>query len=214
MRRRHLGRLALLAGLPGLLPAPAAPQGLVRRGGTPEGLALADALRLLRRGGLNLYLRHAITDRTQADTGQLESRAAQRNLSPAGEAQARALGAALRRLGIPLAEVLTSPVFRARDTAELAFGAAPVHPALVADDYTRRDPRQDAAEVSALLARPVPGGGNRVLVGHIVPLGLVLGRALSQAEFPEGALALFQPQGAAWRFLGVLPAEALIEAPG
>ncbi|MDQ1079399.1 histidine phosphatase family protein [Pseudoroseomonas cervicalis] len=219
MRRRHLWLLPLAAApVPRGGVAQPAPNGRAApRGGPGEApgglLGAAEALRLLRRGGLNLYLRHGITDRAQADTGVLEQRAAQRNLSQAGEAQARALGVALRRLRVPVAEVLTSPVFRARDTAELAFGAAQLHPALVADDYTRRDPRQDAAEVSALLARPVVGG-NRVLVGHIVPLGLVLGRGLSQAEFPEGAMALFQPQGAAWRFLGVVAAETLIDAQG
>ena len=107
--------------------------------------------------------------------------------------------------------MLTSPVFRAQDTARLGFGEARVHGALIADDYTARDARQDAAEISALLARPV-GGGNRVLVGHIVPLGIVLGRSLTQAEFPEGSLGLFSPEGGGWRFLGFVPAEALIGA--
>ncbi len=166
---------------------------------------------MLLRGGLNLYLRHAITDRSQRDTGRLGDRAGQRNLSPAGEAQARALGGATRGLGIPIAEVLTSPVFRAQDTARLAFGEARVHPALIADDYTSGDARQDAAEVSALLGRPT-GGPNRVLIGHIVPLGMILGRSLSQEEFAEGSLGLFRPEGEAWRFLGFVPAEALIAA--
>ena len=174
-------------------------------------LPAEQALPMLRGGGLNLYLRHAITDRSQADTGRLGDRVGQRNLSRAGEAQARALGGAIRELGIPVAEVLTSPVFRAQDTARLAFGEARVHPALIADDYTSGDPRQDAADVSALLGRPA-GGGNRVLVGHIVPLGMILGRSLSQEEFPEGSLGLFRPEGGAWRFLGFVPAEALIEA--
>ncbi|WP_206020370.1 histidine phosphatase family protein [Rhodovarius crocodyli] len=157
--------------------------------------------------GLNIYMRHSITDRSQADTGRLHDRAGQRNLSPAGEALARALGEGLRRRGVQVAEALTSPVYRAQDTARLAFGDARIHPALVADDYAHRDPAQDAAEVSALLARPAPG--HRVMVGHIVPLGLILGRGLSQAEFPEGSLALFLPDSGRWRHLGVVRAEAL-----
>ena len=196
MRRRSL--LLLMAASPAVAQAP----GLLR----PE-----EALPLLRAGGLNLYMRHATTDRSQADTGRLEDRAGQRNLSPAGEAMARALGEAFRRLGIPLREVLTSPVFRARDTARLAFGEARIHPALIADDYTRGDARQDAAEVSRLLAEPAHGG-NRVLVGHIVPLGMILSRSLAQAEFPEGSLALFRPEAGRWEFLGIIPAEVLIGA--
>lgn len=201
MLRRSLPLLALpLLALPALARAQAA-----------EFLSLEAALALLRgpvAQGLNLYMRHSVTDRAQADTGRLDDRAGQRNLSAAGEALARNLGAGFRRHAIPVTEVLTSPVFRARDTAELAFGPARIHPALIADDYTRRDPARDAAEVSALLAQPV-AGGHRVLVGHIVPLGMILGRGISQAEFPEASLGLFRPEGTRWRHLGFVRAETL-----
>ncbi len=174
-------------------------------------IATEAALAQLRAGGLNLYMRHAITDRSQSDSGQRGLRAAQRNLSAAGEAQARALGEAFRRLGIPVAEVLTSEVFRAQETAQLAFGTALIHSHLIADDYTSGDAGMDARVVSALLAQAVVGG-NRVLVGHIVPLGLILGRGLSQQEFPEGSMGVFRPAGAAWEFLGFVAAEQLIRA--
>ncbi|MCW8087985.1 histidine phosphatase family protein [Sabulicella glaciei] len=194
MRRR-----TLLA-LPAFLSQPArARSGFVP---TEQGIAL------LRGGGLNLYLRHAITDRSQSDTGRRGDRAAQRNLSAAGRAQAAALGEAFRRHGITVAEVLSSEVFRARDTAELAFGGARIVPSLIADDYTSGDARADAAEVSRLLGQTV-SGGNRVLVGHIVPMGMILGRSLAQEEFPEGAIGLFRPSGADWRFLGFLAAGQL-----
>ncbi|MBP0446788.1 histidine phosphatase family protein [Roseomonas sp. SSH11] len=196
MRRRSL--LLLLAAAPAKAQVPAL-------------LPAEQALPLLREGGLNIYMRHATTDRSQVDTGRLGDRGGQRNLSPAGEAMARDLGAAMRRLGVPPAEVLTSEVFRAQDTARLAFGTARIHPALIADDYTRRDARQDAAEISALLGERIRGG-NRLMVGHIVPLGMILGRSLAQAEFPEGSLALFRPGDAGWRFLGIVPAEVLIAA--
>lgn len=163
----------------------------------------------LREGGHNIYLRHAITDRSQVDTGRLHDRAGQRNLSAAGEAQARALGVAWRRLGLPLGTVLTSPVFRALETAQLAFGAdgVQVAPFLTADDYTHDHGllMRNIAQTRARLGQP-PARGNDVLVGHIVPLGMVMGRSLGQAEFPEGCLAVFRP-GAG--FLGFLPAEAL-----
>lgn len=174
----------------------------------PAFIPTAGAVALLRAGGLNLYLRHAITDRSQTDQGLRGVRAAQRNLSSAGEAQARALGEAFRRLAIPVAEVLTSEVYRARETAELAFGRANIHPNLIADDYTTGNAATDAATISALLGTP-PGAGNRVLVGHIVPLGLILGRGLAQQEFPEGGMAVFRP---GWSFLGFVAAEQLIGA--
>jgi phosphohistidine phosphatase SixA len=182
---------------------------------TAQGAAAAALIRALREGGVVVVLRHAITDRGQVDRGDLSDRAAQRNLSEAGRAQARAIGRAMAALGVPLGEVLTSPVFRARDTAELAFGArAVVEPRLTADDYTP-DPAVLAANIAWLRARsgrPSAAGRTDVLVGHIVPLGLVLGRGLAQAEYPEGALAVFAPGAAGGRLLGILAAEALASA--
>jgi phosphohistidine phosphatase SixA len=173
----------------------------------------AEAVARLRAGGLNLYIRHAITDRSQVDTGRRGDRAGQRNLSEAGRAQAARLGEAFRALNIPVAEALTSEVFRAADTAELAFGRARIERDLIADDYTPGDALADARAVSRRLAEPV-AGGNRVMVGHIVPLGMILGRGLAQAEFPEGAIGVFQPRGADWAFLGFVRAEQLIRAAG
>lgn len=198
MRRRSLALLPVLA-----LPA--------RAQGFPF---LPDPVGLFRAGGLNLYLRHAITDRAQVDTGRRGNRAGQRNLSPAGIAQARALGEAFRRHAIPVSEVLSSEVFRALDTAELAFGRdrVRVERDLIADDYTPGSATEDAAAVSRRLAVPPAPGTNRVLVGHIVPLGMVLGRSLAQAEFPEGCFGVFRPDGARWTHLGFARAEQLIGA--
>lgn len=175
----------------------------------------ARLLPLLREGGLNLYLRHAITDRGQVDTGRRGDRAGQRNLSEAGRQQALRLGQAIRALNIPVDEVLTSEVFRALDTAELAFGRARIRVErdLIADDYTPGSASDDARAVSRRLAQPI-AGGNRVMVGHIVPLGMILGRSLAQQEFPEGSAGVFRPRGTDWEFLGFFRAEQLIQAAG
>jgi phosphohistidine phosphatase SixA len=199
----RLSRRALLAGaVPGAAMA-----------GTATGEAAMRLLRAIRAGGVVVVLRHAITDRTQADRGDLADRAGQRNLSEAGRAQARAIGRAFGRLAVPLGQVLASPVFRARDTAELAFGArALVEPMLTADDYLH-DPAALARSIAWLRARslaPSAPDATDVLVGHIVPLGMVLGRGLSQAEYPEGALAVFAPAG----LLGILGHGALVNAAG
>ncbi|MGK7862167.1 histidine phosphatase family protein [Falsiroseomonas sp. E2-1-a4] len=174
---------------------------------TARGEDAAALVAALRRGGVVVVLRHAITDRSQFDRGDRSNRAGQRNLSEAGRAQSRALGRAFAYL--PIGQVLTSPVFRALDTAELAFGArALVEPRLTADDYTH-DPALLTANIAWLrdrIRRPSAPDTVDVLVGHIVPLGMVLRCGLSQAEYPEGALAVFAPGG---RLLGVLAAETL-----
>ena len=88
-------------------------------------------------GGKVIYLRHAATNQREVDTGRLGDRSGQRNLSADGIRQAERLGHALRALRVPLNEILASPVFRARDTAELAFGEDQIKVTmdLVADEY-------------------------------------------------------------------------------
>jgi phosphohistidine phosphatase SixA len=179
-------------------------------------IADAEAVALLRAGGLNLYIRHAITDRSQVDTGRRGDRAGQRNLSEAGRVQATRLGAAFRTLGIPVSEVLTSEVFRALDTAELMFGRdrVRIERDLIADDYTPGSATEDARNVSRRLAEPPAPGTNRVMVGHIHPHGMMLGRGLAQAEFPEGCVSIIRPLGTRWEHLGFVRAEQLIRAAG
>ncbi len=211
MGARMIARRAMLACPALALPATAPGKAEARFSFLPD----REGAALLRAGGLNLYIRHAVTDRRQLDTGRRGDRAGQRNLSEAGRVQAMRLGEAFRALRIPIAEVLTSEVFRALDTAELAFGAARVRVErdLIADDYTPGDALADARAVSRRLAEPV-SGGNRVMVGHIVPLGMILGRGLAQEEFPEGGMAVFRPAGGRWDHLGMLRAEQLIRAAG
>lgn len=178
------------------------------RAQTADAGALVAAMQ---RGGLVIFMRHAATVATQIDTGRLGDRAGQRNLSDQGRQQARDLGEAFRALRIPLDEILASPVFRSRDTAELAFGADRIRVTaeLVADDYTDNVGAMVAA-TRRLLTTPPPTGRNRLLIGHRIPLQMVTNRSYSDAELPEGGMALFTPGGGQPRLLGTLSAGALI----
>lgn len=171
-------------------------------------------LERLRAGGLVLFFRHADTRGEPCDRSfRIGDRPGQRNLSPAGRDQAARLGAALAAAGIPIAlPVLAGPVFRARDTAELAFGAdrVAVTDGLLADDYAGDRLAWVLAEHRRLFAAPVPAGTNRVLVGHRTPAIMLLGEAVAGAAFPEGAALVLQP-GPAPLLLGIL---ALAPVPG
>src|SRR5262245_63698286 len=89
------------------------------------GTALRDTLR---RGGYVLYFRHTSTDFGQNDDGMtsFDDCTKQRNLTDKGRAEARAIGAAIARLKIPVGEVLASPYCRTVETAKLIFGRATV----------------------------------------------------------------------------------------
>src|SRR5262249_13150370 len=101
----------------------------------------------LKSGGNVHALRHSPTRREQRDTEgeHFEDRAAQRNLSKDGEAQAAGFGKAIATLGIPIGSVLASPMWRCRDTAQIAFGR---HETSV--DLFRRGAPGRAARISML----------------------------------------------------------------
>ena len=184
----------------------------------PRAFAQGSAATLvaaMKTGGTVIFLRHAATHQEQIDTGRLGDRAGQRNLSPAGIAQARELGRAFAALGIVLDPILASPVFRARDTAELAFGAARVQVsmAIVADDYTS-DVNAMITASRQLLRTPPAAGKNVLLVGHRRPLELVTERQFPDTIMPEGAMAVFAPGGTEARLLGTMKSDELSAAAG
>jgi phosphohistidine phosphatase SixA len=197
------------AGAPGMTVVPGlAPAGDAPRAGPA---ALVNAMLM---GGHVIFLRHAETVATQVDTGRLNDRAGQRNLSPAGIAQARELGRAFTALRIPLDEILASPVYRARDTAELAFGADRIRVSMdiVADDYAGGNTAPMVAATERLLRTPPRRGFNRLLIGHRTPLEMVTRQSFPDSILPEGAMAVFVPEGTGYRLLGTLTAAELSAA--
>lgn len=146
----------------------------------------------LRRGGHVIYLRHTATDWRQDDESPvvLSDCDTQRNLSAAGRRQARAIGAAIDRLDIPIGHVLSSPFCRALDTARLAFGRAHPEAGLEnlesADDAERE--RRTARLRRLLSARP-RAGTNRVLTGH----GYNIQAVADGTGTEEGDAEIFRP---------------------
>ena len=163
-------------------------------------------------GGKVVFLRHARTVAEQVDTGRLGDRAGQRNLSPQGIEQARALGRAFKDLDIRFGRILVSPVFRARDTAELAFGAGNFTESMevVADEYAGGQVNFMVDSTRRLLRTPPPSGGNLLIIGHRTPLEMVTRQQFPDTILPEGAMAVFAPTGSEGRLLGALKAEELI----
>jgi len=153
------------------------------------GAALRDALQ---RGGYVLYFRHGATDFGQSDekmTGY-ENCAQQRNLTARGRADARAIGAALGRLRIPVTTVLASPFCRTRETAELVFGHATTD-VRVRGGPAQTDDAQRYAPLRALLSTPVARGSNVAIVSHGNPFHALAGGPY----LAEGEMAVVEPLG-------------------
>jgi len=154
-----------------------------------QGPALLAALR---GGGYILYFRHTATDFGQSDermTG-FEECATQRNLTENGRAEARAIGAALRELSIPVGNVLASPYCRTMETAQLMFGRAIATPAVRGGPAQPESPAR-YAELRDLLATPTPLGTNLVIASHGNPYRAVAGGAY----LAEGEAAVIEPRG-------------------
>ena len=90
-----------------------------------------DAARLLAEGGAVAAFRHTLAPGTFDPPGfKIGDCSTQRNLSDEGRAQARQLGAWFKARQLRPAQVRSSPWCRCVDTANLAFGATTVWPAL------------------------------------------------------------------------------------
>ena len=137
----------------------------------------------LRGGGLVVLIRHATTEPGLGDPPgfRVEDCATQRNLSEAGRAEARLIGAAFRQRGIPVHRVLSSRWCRCLETGQLAFGRA--EPWLALDSFfddRSREPEQTRT-VRALIAEPL-AVGNLVLVTHQVNITALTGIVPAMGE--------------------------------
>jgi phosphohistidine phosphatase SixA len=130
-------------------------------------LAPAELLAELKRGGYVIYFRHTSTDFSQNDlqSKSYEDCAHQRNLTDAGRAQARAIGAAIRDLKLPIAKVLASPMCRTMETARLIFGTAEPVPEMRGAPLPVADPNRYAT-LKKLFGTPYPRGENLAVASH------------------------------------------------
>jgi len=144
----------------------------------------------LRQGGHVIFFRHTATDFSRNDAGMASYTdcANQRLLSPAGQAQAREIGEQVRRLKLPVGEVLASPYCRTMDTATQMFRRANPRTEL------REQQDSDYPGLKALLVAPVPAGTNRWLVGHGTPFRAIAGAP----HLAEGEAVVLRPGGTRW----------------
>jgi len=152
----------------------------------------------LRNGGYVMVLRHGATNRDQADTDPLNPQdvTKQRLLSEQGRVLAAAIGEAMHKLKIPIAEVRTSVFNRAVETGKLlGYGEA-----VTSLDYTEGglvvSPRENDRRKEALraaVASVPPAGTNVVIVTHKPNILDAFGK--DWFEVREGEMSIFKPDG-------------------
>jgi phosphohistidine phosphatase SixA len=152
----------------------------------------ADSLlKVLTQGGYTILLRHARTDRSYRDdprTAPLDDRTRQRNLSDAGVADAKAIALVMRAAAIPIGENLSSPMFRAKETAQLAFGEPTLSTELMSLSAT---PEQRALVVKA----PAAGMNRAIVTHHFIIERYVPGIQLGDIGESEAAVVRATPNG-------------------
>jgi hypothetical protein len=170
------------------------PAGLGRRQVLAAGLALPwlpataagdDVAALLRTGGAVIAFRHALAPGTfDPPEFRLGVCSTQRNLSDDGRAQARRIGAWFQTQALKPTRVRSSPWCRCVDTANLAFGAAEVWPALGSPrGYTEATNEQSLRELKrALVAAKAQPGRFEVWVTHMFVLSALTGENSSSGE--------------------------------
>lgn len=182
-RRRFSAALAAGAALAGPLFA---------RAETLSGPALANALR---RGGYVLVMRHTRSPEAPPAPGAAspDNPGSERELDEEGKASATAIGAAIRRLRIPIGEVISSPTFRARQTVRLA-GLTLARTAPELGDGGQSMSAAGAAQTAGLKAevgRAPPSGSNRLLVTHFPNIRAAFGEAVGAVA--DGEILVFRP---------------------
>src|SRR5262245_63754676 len=161
---------------------------------TLSGPALVTALQ---KGGYVIVMRHAASPQQppSRENANPDNVKVERQLDDVGRSTAMAMGKALRDLKIPVGEVLSSPTYRALETARLAQWTN-VTPVPELGDNGQGMTRVVPEEQSAWLKRRVtqaPTGTNTILVTHLPNISRAFPE--SSSGLADGEALIFSPDG-------------------
>jgi phosphohistidine phosphatase SixA len=140
--------------------------GTTARAQNLEGAAL---VRALERGGYVVVMRHASSpsEPPAKDSADAENTRDERQLDEKGRTTATAMGNALHKLKIPVGEVLSSPTYRALETAKYAqFGTARTYPELGDDGKSMQGGTEAQAHWLQNKVTQLPSGTNTFILTH------------------------------------------------
>jgi len=180
---RSPGWLLVLAGL--LIADPRSTQ-------TLSGEALVKALQ---QGGYVLVVRHASSPRQTPDrkAANPDNVNLERQLDQRGKKTATAMGEAIRALNIPIGTVLTSPAYRAQETARLA--GLPAQPQMELGDGGQSMQAVTPSQTDWLKKKvmELPSGTNTILVTQLPNMSAAFPQRT--AGLADGETLVFGPDG-------------------
>jgi len=166
-----------------------------------------EALKELQKGGFVIYMRHGNSDTAHPDQVprvDLNDCTTQRPLTETGRQVAAGIGNSIRKLHIPVGEIISSPMCRAKESAQAAFGENFTldNNLMYTSNMTYLEKLPILQETRILLSKPVPDGSNRVLVSHAPNLMDLVGYFPN----PEGAVIIFKPvRKKGFEYIGTIP---------
>ncbi|MFO1505085.1 MAG: histidine phosphatase family protein [Steroidobacteraceae bacterium] len=149
----------------------------------------------LRDGGFVIVMRHANSPREAPDaaTANADNTGRERQLDAAGRRDSAAMGVALKRLKIPVNEVLCSPTYRARETARLLDVGKATPAGQLSNEGMSATDEARSTWLRQQVSRKPKAGGNRLLITH----GPNISAAFPEysAGMTEGEALIFDPHG-------------------
>lgn len=151
-------------------------------------------VKLLQAGGHVIVMRHASSPSEIPARPNPDNVPPERQLDEQGRASATAMGAALRRLKIPIGEVLTGPAYRTRETARLAGLPNPLPIAELGEGTgTMQAVSKTQTEWLQKKTKERPrGSNNTVLVTHVPNVTAAFSDVPALAQ---GEALVFAPDG-------------------
>lgn len=153
----------------------------------------------LRQGGYVLVMRHASAPAAPPDAAAAEpdNRGRERQLDEPGKRAAQTMGAAIRRLRLPIGAVWSSPTYRALETVRLAGLPTPrTDPALGDGGQSMAGVPADRAEWLRRKAAEAPAPGtDTIIVTQLPNIAAAFGTAA--AGLGDGEALVLRPGAAA-----------------
>jgi phosphohistidine phosphatase SixA len=160
-------------------------------------LSGAPLVRVLRQGGYVLLMRHAASPRDPPAPAAAEpdNTTPERQLDDTGKATARAMGQAFRTVGIPVGQVLSSPTYRALQTARLAGLPTPTTAPELGDggQSMQISSAAQAAWLGAKVAEPPKAGTDTIVITHLPNIRAAY--AAQSAGLADGEALVLRPDG-------------------
>jgi hypothetical protein len=157
----------------------------------------------LKQGGLNIFIRHAITPGSDLSKFNPPSErpkdcsSGSRQLNDEGREQSRRIGKRIKELNIPIGEVYSSSFCRCEETAKLAFDRFTTVEWLLVQPgvFQSKLDRELSSVPSTGFFQKTPTGKNNVFIGHAVTfLPGTLSRELSLVRLlAEGEALIIEP---------------------